>query len=111
MTQSAPKQSGATNAAVATGATPEQGHGTQAPNEKAGDAIDPMEDQPIRCELEMDAFGLIRLTRGPGCTLLDALDLCVHMISGGYRVLDVTPTEPNRQATSGPSNPLTAMSG
>lgn len=71
-------------------------------NEWAGDPVDSMEDRPIRCELEMDGLGLIKLTRGPGCTLVDALDLCVHMVSGGYRVLDVTPIVPDQRRTTGP---------
>jgi hypothetical protein len=41
-----------------------------------------MEDQPIRCEIELDVTGAVRLVRLPGCTLADARELCRLVADG-----------------------------
>lgn len=59
--------------------------------EQARNPCDPMDGQPIRCEIEMDAAGQVTLMRSAGCTETDARELCVLVGAGDTRVRDRTP--------------------
>lgn len=51
--------------------------------------VDPMEDVPIRCTVEMTGDGTLTLIRSAGCTSADARDLCA-LVARGDEVVDLT---------------------
>jgi hypothetical protein len=69
--------------------------------EQETDPDDPMEQRPIRCEIEVHHQGMVTLLRSPGCTVADALEMCRAVGGGGVRVQDVTPTRSPRSSRTG----------
>lgn len=59
------------------------------PDSRAPTAGDPMDGMPTRCVLEMTGDGTVTVIRSPGCTAVDAYDLCV-MVARGAGVVDLT---------------------
>ena len=52
---------------------------------------DPMEQRPVRVEIEVLSSGIVTLLRSPGCTEDDAMDMCQAVGGGEVRVRDLTP--------------------